>query len=90
MEEITIKTAENLKEGDVFKAGFLSKMKYEIDGIDAEFINDDVSNLYDDDCKDEDIKPEHTKYSFWLIGLNSKKSHKLNNIKHDAKFVVLK
>ncbi len=35
-----------------------------VDDIEREFISDEIADLYPDDVKDEDIKPEHYTISF--------------------------
>ena len=55
-----------------------------IDDIDKEFANNKVSKLYDENTKDEEIKPEHTKYSFYGEG----DEFAITDIPYNAKFIV--
>lgn len=73
MKKIKTILANDVQVGMKIKLTHSSEQRYKyfnaryfyVDDIDKEFISEEVSDLYDDDVLEEDIKPEHTKLTFY-------------------------
>jgi hypothetical protein len=78
----------NIKVGDIILKS--NGSLFWIDDIESFYINDKVAELYSKENLDNEIKPEHSKYTFYGGKSLSDTDNEITEIPYDAKFYVFR